>query len=453
MRLYLPPTAGGGGGATDHGALTGLSDDDHGQYLLKTGLREWDEQGSTPSTPASTKWLAYFKSDGFYTLEDDGTEERLAKVSEIPTVPDEFTDLTDTPANYTSQGGFLVRVNVGETALETVTLSAIDHGDFGGLTEDDHTQYLLATGLREWDEQGTDPSTPAASKWALYFKSGGLYYIDDAGSVTGPLGTGGGGSAAWESSAGEFKPDTGVISSGDLMLHRARETDGASAIAHKFTNANSLATSGAKIAAFYSDDGTTEKAYLDQDGALVVKSTGASGGGIKSVNVGDLDGYGIRKRSGSDGTVLLEAVSVSIRVRNDGTVISTHDLGIEPGERLFIDGTASNPSAGDSYFSKSASTGGNFSEFYDGTETRRDDGTDRRYLASRGVGLYTAIGDTHPVVELDADGVHWGPGGGSAVDFSLVRASGELVLSGLPTSDPGVVGALWDDSGTVKISQ
>lgn len=42
-------------------------------------------------------------------------------------------------------------------------------------------------------EQGSNPSSPAASHWRLYFKSDGLYAIDDAGSVVGPFGTGSGG--------------------------------------------------------------------------------------------------------------------------------------------------------------------------------------------------------------------------------------------------------------------
>lgn len=56
----------------DHGDLSGRSDDDHSQYLLATGLREWSEQGSTPSTPAEDKWKLYFENDGLRVLEDTG---------------------------------------------------------------------------------------------------------------------------------------------------------------------------------------------------------------------------------------------------------------------------------------------------------------------------------------------------------------------------------------------
>ena len=41
-------------------------------------------------------------------------------------------------------------------------------------------------------EESAMPSTPATGKWRLYFKSDGLYIIDDAGTETGPFGTGGG---------------------------------------------------------------------------------------------------------------------------------------------------------------------------------------------------------------------------------------------------------------------
>lgn len=42
-------------------------------------------------------------------------------------------------------------------------------------------------------EQASDVATPAAGLWRIYPKSDGLYLIDDAGSVIGPLGVGGGG--------------------------------------------------------------------------------------------------------------------------------------------------------------------------------------------------------------------------------------------------------------------
>lgn len=78
------------GGVTDHGALTGLEDDDHTLYLLKSGLREWDEQSGDPSTPASTKWKAYFKPDGFYVIDDAG----LALGPLLGVIPNFITGLT-----------------------------------------------------------------------------------------------------------------------------------------------------------------------------------------------------------------------------------------------------------------------------------------------------------------------------------------------------------------------
>lgn len=45
-------------------------------------------------------------------------------------------------------------------------------------------------------EQASNPATPASGYGRLYPKSDGLYFIDDAGVVTGPLGTGGGGGGA-----------------------------------------------------------------------------------------------------------------------------------------------------------------------------------------------------------------------------------------------------------------
>jgi len=39
-------------------------------------------------------------------------------------------------------------------------------------------------------EQAENPSTPESGKWRIFFKSGGVYIVDDAGTVVGPLSTG-----------------------------------------------------------------------------------------------------------------------------------------------------------------------------------------------------------------------------------------------------------------------
>ena len=129
-----------GGGGVDHGNLSGLTDDDHAQYLLKNGTRaltaNWDAgsfeiraqtlesdvaTGTAPLTIASTTLVTNLNADlldsqtGSYYLDSDnftGTE---------------WTDLTDAGAT---------------------TLHKHDHGGQDGLADDDHTQYLLVDGSR-----------------------------------------------------------------------------------------------------------------------------------------------------------------------------------------------------------------------------------------------------------------------------------------------------------------
>jgi hypothetical protein len=66
--------------------------------------------------------------------------------------------------------------------------------------------------------------------------------------------------------------------------------------------------------------------------------------------------------------------------------------------------------------------------------------------------------------QVDVHDENTTPGGGG-VDIQSLRSDvtirtghyftglvGYLILTGLPTSDPGVTGAVWNDSGTLKIS-
>lgn len=41
---------------------------------------------------------------------------------------------------------------------------------------------------------------------------------------------------------------------------------------------------------------------------------------------------------------------------------------------------------------------------------------------------------------------------GPATSITSLTASGAVILSGLPTSDPVVAGQLWNDAGTLKVS-
>lgn len=59
-------------------------------------------------------------------------------------------------------------------------------------------------------EQVAAPTTPGTGDWRLFFKSDGLYHVDDAGAVTGPISAGGGAA----SSPGLTEADTITVSRG-----------------------------------------------------------------------------------------------------------------------------------------------------------------------------------------------------------------------------------------------
>lgn len=78
-----------------------------------------------------------------------------------------------------------------------------------------------------YDEQGSDPTTPASTLWRLYFKATGLFHRDDAGTVSGPMldetahdaldhtgltGVGGGGADGYTLISHVVTPPTGTAS-------------------------------------------------------------------------------------------------------------------------------------------------------------------------------------------------------------------------------------------------
>lgn len=117
-----------GAGVTDHGALTGLLDDDHTQYQLRS------EQGAI---------------GGYPTLNGSGhVVEPVTRIQETGG-PTSLT-VAAIPDGYLMQrsGGTVVGV-------DPTTLTGLDHGGLTGLGDDDHTQYLLADGSRNGATGGT----------------------------------------------------------------------------------------------------------------------------------------------------------------------------------------------------------------------------------------------------------------------------------------------------------
>jgi len=107
-----------GTGVTDHGALTGLGDDDHLQYILVAGTRAFSGNQS----------FGFFQATNF----------RVENVAVIPA-----------PGNQ----GRLIFDNVAldlkvDNGTSFVSVGVTDHGFLTGLGDDDHLQYLLVSGAR-----------------------------------------------------------------------------------------------------------------------------------------------------------------------------------------------------------------------------------------------------------------------------------------------------------------
>ncbi len=90
----------------------------------------------------------------------------------------------------------------------------------------------------------------------------------------------GGGSAAWESSGGQWRAVPADVTAGDYFYYDSSVADGASAIGHVFDTINALSTSGAKIASFQTN--SVEKSYIDKGGGYRIGTTISMQAGITS---------------------------------------------------------------------------------------------------------------------------------------------------------------------------
>lgn len=156
--------------AGDHGALIGLGDDDHTQYLLAAGTRElsaaWDAgpwqiraetfqsdiaTGAAPFTVASTTLVSNLNADLL-----DGQEGSYYVPVTLDANADNLLSLTTQELGLDTQAANVVFAGPAAGAAAVPTFRALvaadiptlDHGGLDGRSDDDHTQYLLVAGTR-----------------------------------------------------------------------------------------------------------------------------------------------------------------------------------------------------------------------------------------------------------------------------------------------------------------
>ena len=146
----------GGAGITDHGLLTGLLDDDHTQYSLADGTRAFSGVvgGVTPAASSDLSTKGYVDGEvaavsGTLSSEIDSdisTHTSNASAHHVKyTDSDAISALEPTTSALSASG-------VAHEADSTIhfTEGSIDHGSIAGLSDDDHTQYSLVDGTRDF---------------------------------------------------------------------------------------------------------------------------------------------------------------------------------------------------------------------------------------------------------------------------------------------------------------
>lgn len=134
----------------------------------------------------------------------------------------------------------------------------------------------------QFDELGSDPTTPATGKWRLYAKAGGLYVVDDAGAVTGPFGAGGG-----DASVVTFTP--GVLSNWESGADPGNVDDALDQLADRVTvveggGGGGGAPDNATFITQTPSAGLTAEQALSTLGTGILKNT--TGTGVLSIAAG-----------------------------------------------------------------------------------------------------------------------------------------------------------------------
>lgn len=209
---------------------------------------------------------------------------------------------------------------------------------------------------------------------------------------------------------------------------KSNVADGASAVAFEFDTLNAYATAGAKLATWKNNG--VEKTYMAYDGRIVAQELAAAPCYAFSSNVNT--GWGMQLGSRPalfyNGSVVYEYTGHHIFT---GSVYTTGDYKFSGGSFAVYSGGAFFVQGRDS----STAAGGKLT-VRGGTPATGNDGGELALIGGAGVGTNQNGGN----ITLT---------GGSGVGTGH---AGYILMTNLPTADPLVAGALWNNSGVLTVS-
>ena len=178
--------AGGVGDGVDCNPVSGLSDGRHAVYVVTHA-----NKGAYVAPSTGYSELGYIVSENVARRPRTFVEQAEIDVVGGSENPGDI-DWNDT-SGFRQYRTWTIAVALDEGAPSVLSPGS-DHDLLGNREADaNHPHYALIDGSRAFtgpvlmDEQAGDPATPATGQWWLYFKAGGLFVMDDTGTVTGPL--------------------------------------------------------------------------------------------------------------------------------------------------------------------------------------------------------------------------------------------------------------------------
>lgn len=157
---------------TDHGLLTGLEDNDHPQYVLTSVNSSLSSEVSNHLASASVHFTA----------------ESLTALYSVTSHNHALSGLTDIQITATPTNGTTLTWSSTKWIPSSVAGGVTDHGALTGLSDDDHTQYILVNGSRAFTNNvsGIEPTLSAhlaqkgyvdAKQWSTSNLSGGVLSV------------------------------------------------------------------------------------------------------------------------------------------------------------------------------------------------------------------------------------------------------------------------------------